>query len=140
VNDRISHASRQESRCRILQTGTNGRPFVPFARFSIHKRNGHHRQPPGYVVLGYAGHSGIRSSQWQRGLGPLLVASIVNTIGASSYWPNTAIFVTWDEWGGLYDHVAPPTLFFHGSELGFRVPLLVISLYAKQGYVFPCST
>jgi phospholipase C len=69
------------------------------------------------------------------GTGPSWVASIVNTIGTSSYWPNTAILVTWDEWGGWYDHVAPPTPFFHDYELGFRVPLLVISPYAKQAYV-----
>ena len=69
------------------------------------------------------------------GSGPSWVASIVNTIGASSYWPNTAIFITWDEWGGWYDHVAPPLPFFHDSELGFRVPLVIVSPYAKQAYV-----
>jgi phospholipase C len=39
----------------------------------------------------------------------------------------------WDEWGGWYDHVKPPNLDFDG--LGFRVPLLIISPYAKQGYI-----
>jgi phospholipase C len=67
------------------------------------------------------------------GYGPSWVAAIVNTIGASKFWDSTAIFVQWDDWGGLYDHVAPP---FKGYDsLGFRVPLLVISPYARQNYV-----
>jgi phospholipase C len=65
--------------------------------------------------------------------GPDWVASIVNAIGDSQYWDSTAIFVTWDDPGGWYDHVAPEMLDYDG--LGFRVPLLVISPYAKQGYV-----
>ncbi len=67
------------------------------------------------------------------GSGPSFVASIVNAVGQSPYWNTTAIFVTWDDWGGWFDHVAPP---IYGSyELGFRVPLIVISPYAKRGYV-----
>lgn len=65
--------------------------------------------------------------------GPSWVASIVNAVGASSYWSSTAIFVVWDDWGGWYDHVAPPPVDRMG--LGFRVPLLVVSPYAKHGYV-----
>ena len=65
--------------------------------------------------------------------GPAWVAAIVNAIGKSKYWKNTAIFVTWDDWGGWYDHVPPPI--DNAYELGFRVPLLVISPYAKRGYV-----
>jgi phospholipase C len=65
--------------------------------------------------------------------GPAWVAAIVNAIGESQYWNSTAIFVTWDDWGGWYDHVKPPIDNFY--ELGFRVPLLVISPYARQGYV-----
>ncbi|HTA37700.1 MAG TPA: alkaline phosphatase family protein, partial [Candidatus Acidoferrales bacterium] len=45
----------------------------------------------------------------------------------------TAIFVIWDDWGGLYDHVPPPFVDYDG--LGFRVPLLVISPYARRGHV-----
>ena len=67
------------------------------------------------------------------GTGPAWVSSIVNAIGQSPYWNDTVIFVTWDDWGGWYDHV-PPQIF--GSyELGARVPLIVISPYAKRGYV-----
>jgi phospholipase C len=67
------------------------------------------------------------------GSGPSWVASVVNAIGTSPYWNNTVIFVTWDDWGGWYDHLAPQQ--FNSYELGFRVPLLVISPYAKVGYV-----
>jgi phospholipase C len=65
--------------------------------------------------------------------GPQWVANIVNAIGRSPYWPSTAILITWDDWGGWYDHVAPPQLDAMG--LGPRVPLLVVSPYAKRGYV-----
>jgi phospholipase C len=65
--------------------------------------------------------------------GPDWVASIVNAVGSSPFWDSTAIFVMWDEWGGWYDHVVPPYADYDG--LGFRVPLLVISPYAKRGYV-----
>ena len=67
------------------------------------------------------------------GYGPSWVAALVNTVGKSRYWNSTAIFVQWDDWGGLYDHVPPPFEDYDG--LGFRVPLLVISPYAKPNYV-----
>jgi phospholipase C len=65
--------------------------------------------------------------------GPDWVASVVNAIGKSTYWKTTAIVIVWDDWGGFYDHVPPPQLDYEG--LGFRVPMIVISPYAKQGYV-----
>lgn len=67
------------------------------------------------------------------GSGPSWVASVVNAIGNSSYWNDTVIFVTWDDWGGWYDHVRPPH--YNSYELGFRVPLIAISPYAKPGYI-----
>jgi len=67
------------------------------------------------------------------GSGPSWVASIVNAIGNSPYWSNTAIFITWDDWGGWYDHVAPSII--NSYEYGFRVPLIVVSAFAKPGYV-----
>jgi phospholipase C len=73
-------------------------------------------------------HSGCGSNT-----GPAWVASVVNAIGQSKFWDSTAIFVMWDEWGGWYDHVPPPYVDYDG--LGMRVPLLIISPYAKQGYV-----
>jgi phospholipase C len=67
------------------------------------------------------------------GHGPSWVAALVNTVGKSKFWNSTAIFVIWDDWGGVYDHVPPP---YAGRDgLGFRVPLLVISPYAKHGHV-----
>lgn len=66
-------------------------------------------------------------------LGPQWVASIANALGHSSLWKTTALIVVWDDWGGWYDHVAPPQLDAMG--LGFRVPMIVISPYAKRGYV-----
>lgn len=65
--------------------------------------------------------------------GPSWVAAIVNEIGQSRYWNDTVIFVLWDDWGGWYDHVPPPQRDRMG--LGMRVPLIVISPYAKRGYV-----
>ncbi len=65
--------------------------------------------------------------------GPDWVASIVNAIGKSQFWNSTAIFITWDDWGGWYDHVPPPQL--DNMGLGFRVPVIVVSPYAKRGYV-----
>jgi phospholipase C len=69
------------------------------------------------------------------GEGPSWVASIVNAIGQSQYWSNTAIIITWDDWGGWYDHVAPPIRSDNSYEYGFRVPLIVVSPYAKAGYI-----
>jgi phospholipase C len=68
------------------------------------------------------------------GSGPAWVASIVNAIGKSKYWSTTAIFITWDDWGGWYDHVPPPQI-YNSYEYGFRVPLIVVSPYAQRGYV-----
>jgi len=65
----------------------------------------------------------------------------VNAIGNSSYWANTAIVITWDDWGGWYDHVPPPKLVTDGTSwgsgyvYGFRVPLIVVSPYARAGYI-----
>lgn len=91
--------------------------------------------------------------------GPSWVAAIVNAVGGydnsgnplpvqCNYWGSTAIFVTWDDWGGFFDDVNPITtmspgkLGYRGGNgnganyvYGFRVPLLVISAYAKKGYI-----
>ncbi|MGZ8611794.1 MAG: alkaline phosphatase family protein [Actinomycetota bacterium] len=61
------------------------------------------------------------------------VTDIVNGIMRGPMWEDVAIFITWDEWGGLYDHVPAPRI--DGADLGFRVPILVISPYARRGYV-----
>jgi phospholipase C len=62
--------------------------------------------------------------------GPEWVATVVNAIGESAYWKNTVVVVTWDDWGGWYDHVAPRILTAYSD--GFRVPALVIAPYAKK--------
>jgi phospholipase C len=61
------------------------------------------------------------------------VTSLVNAIMQSANWDSTAIFLSWDDWGGFYDHVAPPKVDENGY--GLRVPGLVISPYARKGYI-----
>jgi len=65
--------------------------------------------------------------------GQKYVVTLVNTIMNSQHWEDTAIFITWDEWGGFCDHVPPLRLDKYG--LGFRVPAFLISPYAKENYV-----
>ncbi len=83
--------------------------------------------------------------------GPSWVSSIVNKIGQSActdtvgsktltYWQDTAIFITWDDWGGFYDHEPPTFLSLPNQgqgdyQYGFRVPLVVVSAYTARGYV-----
>jgi len=84
------------------------------------------------------------------GWGPAYVAAIVNAIGQGNtcdgypnggYWNDTVILITWDDWGGWYDHVAPfkivndGTSWGSGYAYGFRVPLLVVSGLTKAGTV-----
>lgn len=79
--------------------------------------------------ISYSDHDDVNLT----GEGPDWVASITNAIGGSQFWDSTAIFISWDDWGGYYDHVVPPQVDEMG--LGFRVPLIVVSPYAKRGYV-----
>lgn len=65
--------------------------------------------------------------------GQSYVTGLINAVMQSPDWSSTAIFLAWDDWGGFYDHVAPPTVDENGY--GLRVPSLVISPYAKQGYI-----
>jgi phospholipase C len=80
---------------------------------------------PSAKLSDHAGYSSDRGPSW--------VTSVVDAIGESKFWSTTAIFVTWDDWGGWYDPVPPPQLDWDG--LGMRVPLLCISPYAKSNYV-----
>ncbi|MBX6773063.1 MAG: alkaline phosphatase family protein [Chloroflexi bacterium] len=66
-------------------------------------------------------------------LGMAYVTGLVNAVMEGPDWSSTAIFISYDEWGGFYDHVPPPRL--GGQEVGLRVPGLVISPYARQGYI-----
>jgi phospholipase C len=61
------------------------------------------------------------------------VVRVINAIMSGPDWKSTAIFLAWDDWGGFYDHVKPPAV--DGAGYGLRVPGLVISPYARQGYI-----
>jgi len=79
-----------------------------------------------------------------KGGGPAWVASVVNSIGNNPrcsdgevYWENTAIFITWDDWGGWYDH-EPPSILSQPEgdyQYGFRVPLIVVSAYTPAHHI-----
>jgi phospholipase C len=68
-----------------------------------------------------------------------MVATTVNAIAASSYWPQSAIIITWDDAEGDYDHVQPPIVNIGpdktANSFGPRVPMILISPYAKLGYI-----
>ena len=65
--------------------------------------------------------------------GQSYVTGLINAIMQSPDWSSTAIFLSWDDWGGFYDHVKPPMVDVNGY--GLRVPFIVISPYARRGYI-----
>lgn len=65
--------------------------------------------------------------------GPTWVTSVFNAVGASRYWDSSVIVLVYDDWGGWYDHVSPHT--FNAFEAGFRIPMVIVSPYAKRGYI-----
>jgi len=65
--------------------------------------------------------------------GQAYVTAIINAAMKSPDWTSTAIFLSWDDWGGFYDHVVPPVVDQNGY--GLRVPGIVISPYARKGYI-----
>jgi phospholipase C len=65
--------------------------------------------------------------------GQAYVTGLINALMRSPQWSSTAIFLTWDDWGGFYDHVAPPVVDENGY--GIRVPGIVISPYARKGFI-----
>jgi hypothetical protein len=83
---------------------------------------------------------------YNSGWGPAWVAAVVNAVGQSTctnpdnttYWDSTAIFITWDDWGGWFDHV-PPNISngapFNDYTYGFRVPLIVVSAFTPQKHI-----
>jgi len=97
---------------------------------------------PEYIAKGWAGHltvikpndfnsehQGISSiadgQRWTR--------AIIDAIGTSPLWEHSVIILTWDDYGGFYDHVPPPQV--DGFGFGFRVPAIIISPFAKRGVV-----
>ena len=81
----------------------------------------------------YSDHPGYSTDD-----GPSWVASVVNAIGTSSYWNSSVIIVVWDDWGGFYDNVGDlnPKKYGYGG-LGLRIPALIVSPYARAGYISP---
>jgi phospholipase C len=65
--------------------------------------------------------------------GQTYVTRLIDSVMRSPDWKSTAIFLAWDDWGGFYDHVKPPRV--DGAGYGIRVPALVISPYARRGYI-----
>ena len=65
--------------------------------------------------------------------GQAYVTRVINAAMASPDWDSTAIFLTWDDWGGFYDNVVPPQVDSEGY--GMRTPGIVISPYARQGFI-----
>jgi phospholipase C len=105
------------------------RDIVPLQRFYTNARHGTlpavswvapaqsvSEHPPGLVSTGQT-----------------YVTGLINAIMRSRDWSSTAIFLSWDDWGGFYDHVKPPHLDAQGY--GLRVPGLVISPYARRGFI-----
>ncbi|HMD78800.1 MAG TPA: alkaline phosphatase family protein [Nitrososphaerales archaeon] len=89
-------------------------------------------EPPTYPK----GCSGVDTSEHppaRSDCGMDYVSYLVNSVMQSPYWNSTAIVLTWDDWGGFYDNVAPPQVDKYG--LGFRVPTLVISPWVKPHYI-----
>jgi phospholipase C len=66
-------------------------------------------------------------------IGQSYVTGVINDVMSGPDWKSTAIFLAWDDWGGFYDHVSPPRV--DATGYGFRVPAMVISPYARAGYV-----
>ncbi len=65
--------------------------------------------------------------------GQAWVTNVIDTVMRGPDWDSTAIFLSWDDWGGFYDHVSPPLV--DGNGYGLRVPALVISPYARAGFI-----
>ena len=98
------------------QLQNNTLPAVSWVFSSFGGSSGYNQHPPDNVLVG---------EMW--------ILYLIQSIMQSPEWSSTAIFLTYDDSGGYYDHVAPPSI--DGHQLGFRAPLIVISPYAKENYV-----
>jgi len=105
------------------------RDVVPNTRFSIDVQNGRLPQvswlTPPVPLSDHPPHSICDGQNW--------LVDTLNTLMRSKYWSSTAVVVTWDDFGGFYDHVPPPHLDLYG--LGPRVPAMVISPWARRGLI-----
>jgi len=137
--DAIQHVCKPQTVSGTLTcTGPDwsGSVVIPQTQVLADITNGQLAQVSWVIPDGAASHHALSND----GSGPSWVASIVNAIGNSPYWANTAIVITWDDWGGWYDHVAPKVIndgvsWGSGYVYGFRVPLMVVSPYAKAKYI-----
>ncbi len=102
---------------------------VPWTQFQADALNGN-LPPVSWVVT-----SGTTSEHPPDStcLGENTTVQELNALMQGPDWASTVVFLTWDDFGGFYDHVAPPTLDLYG--LGPRVPMIIISPYAKHGYI-----
>jgi phospholipase C len=107
-------------------------PFSPPAKFLTDIKGGELRAVTWITPTDKdSDHGGVESED-----GPSWVASLVNAIGESKFWDSTAIFIFWDDPGGWYDPEPPQYLKDSNYDgLGYRIPLLMISPYAKKGLV-----
>ena len=103
--------------------------IVPFDQFFIDAKAG--TLPQVAWIIPNNGNSEHPSSAIQDG--QTYVTGLVNAVMTSPNWPSSAIFLSWDDWGGFYDHVNPPAVDINGY--GIRVPGIVISPYAKHGFI-----
>ena len=118
-------------RCNHIFNGPDWKKDVIVAAEAVpHRRRA---RQAGELHVDHAALRRLRPPQVRRRLRSVLGRVVVNAVGKSKFWKSTVIFVQWDDWGGLYDHVPPPFRDYDG--LGFRVPLMVISPYAKNDYV-----
>jgi len=137
--DAIEHICQQQTVNGTLTcTGPDwvGNVIIPQTQVLVDIANGQLPQVSWIIPNGLSSDHALSND----GSGPSWVASIVNSIGNSPYWANTAIIITWDDWGGWYDHVAPKVVndgvsWGSGYVYGFRVPLIVVSPYAKAAYI-----
>jgi phospholipase C len=135
----IQHMCQQQTiNGRLTCTGPDwtGNVVIPQTQVLVDIANGQLPQVSWVIPSGQSSDHPVSTD----GSGPSWVASIVNAIGNSPYWANTAIIITWDDWGGWFDHVAPKVIndgvsWGSGYVYGFRVPLIVVSPYAKAGYI-----
>ena len=105
--------------------------YVNNTQFFVDARNGNLPNVSWVIPNGrFSDHPPASSANAQA-----FLSSVINSVELSPEWNSTALFISWDEYGGFYDHVAPPNATGTTQMLGFRVPLLVISPYAKENYI-----
>jgi hypothetical protein len=114
VGGTLGCEERNDPYCARHGSGTDVMGYHDAARSPTNDRVSEH--PPGLISASQA-----------------YVTRLVDAVARSPDWRSSAIFLTWDDWGGFYDHVEPPRVDVNGY--GLRVPGIVISPYAKRGYI-----